>query len=139
MIRFRTIPAVAGVVFAGFLTLFSLSAASAQQAAPGAKRTVLQKQDLSVPGREGVLVQTELAPGAKEPKHTHPGDLFGYVQEGDATLIQEGKSAVHLKAGESFFIPAGTVHGASNEGTTTVKLLVTFFVEKGKPLTSPVQ
>jgi hypothetical protein len=31
------------------------------------------------------------------------------------------------------------VHAASNEGTTTVKLLVTFFVEKGKPLTSPVQ
>jgi quercetin dioxygenase-like cupin family protein len=138
MTRFRMIPAMAAAVFVGFLTL-SLSIASAQQAAAGAKRTVLQKQDLSVPGREGVLVQTELAPGAKEPKHIHPGDLLAYVQEGDITLMQEGKPAVHLKPGESFFVAAGTVHAASNDGTTTVKLLVAFFVEKGKPLTSPVQ
>ena len=27
----------------------------------------------------------------------------------------------------------------SNEGKTTVKLLVTFIVEKGKPLTTPVK
>ena len=139
MSNFRVILAMAGVALAGSLTLFSLPAAHAQQATPGAKRTVLQKQDLSVPGREGVLVQTELAPGDKEPKHTHPGDVFGYVLEGNPTLMKEGQPVVHLKAGESFFVPAGTVHGASNEGTTTVKLLVTFFVEKGKALTSPIQ
>jgi quercetin dioxygenase-like cupin family protein len=139
MSRSKMIPGVAAVVFAGLLTLFSTTATYAQPGAPGAKRTVLEKQDLSVPGREGVLVQVELAPGAHEPKHTHPGDLFAYVQEGNATLVQEGKPAVHLKPGESFFVAAGTVHAASNEGTTAVKLLVTFFVEKGKPLTSPIQ
>ena len=136
MSRLRIIPAVAGMVLAGWLTLFSTSAGYAQQ---GARRTVLEKQDLSVPGYEGVLVRTELAPGAQEPKHTHPGDFFAYVQEGTITLFQDGRPTVHLKAGDVFFVPAGRVHAASNEGTTTVKLLVTFFVEKGKPLTSRVQ
>jgi quercetin dioxygenase-like cupin family protein len=134
------IPVVAAVAFAGFLTLFATTMAVAQQAAaPGSTRTVLAKQDLSVPGREGVLVQTVLVPGAQEPKHTHPGDLFAYVQEGDVTLTQDGQPVVHLKAGDVFFVPAGSVHAVMNEGTTTVKLLVTFFVEKGKPLTTPVK
>jgi quercetin dioxygenase-like cupin family protein len=38
-----------------------------------------------------------------------------------------------------FSVPAGRVHSAANEGTTPMKLLVSFIVEKGKPLTSPVQ
>jgi quercetin dioxygenase-like cupin family protein len=138
MIRPKTFSVVTAAVFA-CLTLFSLTMASAQQAAPTAKRTVLERHDLSVPGREGVLVLTELQPGAKEPKHTHPGDLFAYIQEGTITLYQDGQPTTHLDAGAVFFVPAGMVHAASNEGTTTVKLLVTFFVEKGKPLTSPVQ
>jgi len=134
MIRFAAV-----AVLAGFLTIFSTSTALAQQAAPEIKRSVLEKVDLSVPGREGVLVRVELAPGAKETKHTHPGDLLGYVQEGSSTLYLEGQPAVHLNAGDAFFIPAGRVHAAANEGTAPLKMLVTFVVEKGKPITSPVQ
>ena len=130
---------ITAVVFAGLLAVGTAPMACAQQAAPGATRTVLDRQDLSVPGREGVLVRTELPPGAQEPKHTHPGDFFAYVLEGTVTLYQDEQPTVQRKAGEFFFVPAGRVHAASNEGTTTVKLLVTFFVEKGKPLTSPVK
>ncbi len=103
------------------------------------RRTVLEKQDLSVPGYEGVLVRTELAPGAREPKHTHPGDFLAYVLEGTITLYQEGQPTIQRSAGEVFFVPAGRVHGAANEGTTPVKLVVNFIVEKGKPLTTPVK
>ena len=127
------------ILFAGFLLPFEVSMAHAQQAAPGTKRTVLDKHDLSVPGREGVLVQTELDPGAREPKHTHPGDLFAYVQEGSINIYQDGQPTTHLDVGGVFFVPAGRVHAVANEGTVPVKLLVTFFVEKGKPLTTPVK
>ncbi len=105
----------------------------------GVIRTVLERHDLSVPGREGVMAQTELPAGAHEPKHTHPGDLFVYVQEGTITLFREGQAAEQVKQGEVFFVSAGSVHAASNEGASPVKLLVTFFVEKGKPLTIPVE
>ncbi len=136
MIRSRGIRVAMGVVLAGLLTI---TLAQAQEAAPGAKRTVLQQKDLSVPGYEGVMVRTELAPGAVEPMHTHPGDIFVYVLEGTITLTREGQETIKRKAGEVYFVPAGLVHGGSNDGTTTAKLLVTFFVQKGKPLTTPVK
>jgi quercetin dioxygenase-like cupin family protein len=124
---------IAAVVFAGCLTLFSSLSGFAQT------RTVLDKQDLSVSGREGVLVQTELAPGYKEPNHTHSADLFAYVLAGDVSLTQEGQPTKHFKVGESFFMPEGKVHSAGNEGTVPAKLVVAFFAEKGKPLTTPVK
>ena len=105
-----------------------------------AKRDVLMKQDLSdFPGHEGVVVHVEFAAGAREPRHVHPGDIFGYVQEGSLTVGIEGQSPVTFKPGEIFFVPAGKVHWGENAGTTTVKVLATFVVEKGKPLTTPVQ
>jgi quercetin dioxygenase-like cupin family protein len=138
----RTTTILSAYALAGFLWLsatFFAPSGYAQQATPGATRTVLEKHDLSVAGREGVLVRTELAPGAHEPMHTHPGDFFAYVLEGTVTLKQQGQPDVQRTAGEVFFVPEGKIHGAANEGTTPVKLLVTFFVEKGKPLTTPVQ
>jgi quercetin dioxygenase-like cupin family protein len=138
MNRAKLIAVVAAVVIASFLALSYASGVSAQQ--PGVKRTLLTRQDLSgIPGREGLLVQVELAPGVKEPLHTHPGDLFAYVQEGTITLTMEGKPTATMKQGGVFVVPAGTVHSGENTGKTPVKLLVTFVVEKGKPLTTPVQ
>lgn len=138
MNRAKLIAVVAAVVIASFLALSYAGGVSAQQ--PGAQRTVMTKQDLSgIPGREGVMVQVEFAPGAKEPRHTHPGDLFAYVLEGTITLTMEGKPTATVKQGETFVVPAGTVHSGENTGKAPVKLLITFVVEKGKPLTTPVQ
>jgi quercetin dioxygenase-like cupin family protein len=54
------------------------------------------------------------------------------------TFELEGKPPMTLKAGESFFIPAGHVHSAKNTGTGPAKVLSTYIVEKGKPLATPV-
>ena len=37
-------------------------------------------------------------------------------------------------AGKTFFIPAGTVHNATNRGSTRARVVATYIVEKGKPL-----
>jgi quercetin dioxygenase-like cupin family protein len=108
---------------------------SAQQSA--LKRTVLQKQDLSAPGREAVMAMAELPPDAVAARHTHPGEEMGYVLEGTAVLEVDGKPPVTLKAGEIFFIEAGIPHSARNIGATTAKVLGVYIVEKGKPLASP--
>ena len=42
-----------------------------------------------------------------------------------------------VKAGESFVIPAGTVHNAKNSSNAPAKLVGVYVVEKGKPLASP--
>ncbi len=130
---------LSAIVFAGSLATFSAAANAQQAAAPAPSRTILSKQDLSVPGHEGVLVISQLPPGTREPDHTHAGDLFAYVQESTVMFHVDGQPEQHLNVGQYIFIPAQKVHYASNEGgTATVKMLVAFFVEKGKPLTTPV-
>ena len=126
------------IVFATFLALFSVITLPAQKIGE-IKRTVLTKQDLSVPGREGLLVMVEFAPGAREARHTHHGDLLAYLQEGTLSLSVEGAPTRTVNPGEVFFVPAEKVHWAECAEKTPCKLLVTFVVEKDKPLMSPAK
>jgi quercetin dioxygenase-like cupin family protein len=121
--------AVAVLIVASGLTLH---VAQAQQ--PGIKRTDLQRHDLSIPGREVIQARVELDPGVSFPKHWHPGEEIIYVLEGSLEYQVEGKPPVTLKAGEVFFIPAGTIHTAKNVGSGPGAELATYVVEKGKPL-----
>ena len=106
---------------------------------PGFKRVELQKHDLSTPGREALVARGEFQPGAAAPKHTHPGEEIGFILEGEVTVEIEGQPAKALKAGDTFFIPAGTVHSAKNTGKAQALVLSTYVVEKGKPLATPVK
>jgi quercetin dioxygenase-like cupin family protein len=108
---------------------------SAQQA--GFKRTLLQQGNLSMPGHEVVQAIAEFQPGATVGRHTHPGEEVGYVLEGSIVLEQEGKPTVTLGAGKTFLIPSGTVHNATNSGSSQARVLATYIVEKGKPLATP--
>src|SRR4051812_27362070 len=96
----------------------------------GLQRTVVYKADVSVPGREAVIARVELAPGVKAGRHTHPGDEITYVVEGEADILMEGHAPRKVKAGDGFVIPAGTKHDAHNTGSTTLKLVGVYVVEK---------
>ena len=72
--------------------------------------------------------------GAAFGRHTHPGEEIIYVLEGSLEYQVEGKPPVTLKAGDVFFVPAGTIHAARNVGGSTAAELATYVVEKGKPL-----
>jgi quercetin dioxygenase-like cupin family protein len=109
---------------------------AAQQA--GFKRTVLQQGALSVPGREVVTAIAEFQPGSTVGRHTHPGEEVGYVLEGTLLFEQEGKPSVTLHTGQTFLVPPGTVHNATNGGSALARVLATYIVEKGKPLATPV-
>jgi len=110
---------------------FALYVARAQQ--PGTKRTDLQRQDLSAPGREVVQVRVDFDPGYVAPRHTHPGEEIIYVLEGTLEYQIDGKP-VTVKHGDVLFIPAGTIHTAKNVGSSNGAELATYVVEKGKPL-----
>ena len=118
-------------------TGLAIAAGTLLAQASGLTRTIVGKADVSVPGREAVVARVEVAPGAKAGRHTHPGDEISYVIEGEATLLVDGQPPRQVKAGESFVIPAGTVHDAHNNGSTPIKLVGVYVVEKGKPLASP--
>jgi quercetin dioxygenase-like cupin family protein len=107
--------------------------------APKITRNIVLKEDMSIPGREGVMARVELPPGATEGKHTHPAEVFVFVLEGSILQEIDGKPTVTLKAGDVFHVPPNTVHQATNNGTVTAKLAAVFVAEKGKPLTTPVK
>ena len=104
---------------------------------PGIQRTVVQRKDISVPGREAVVARVEIAPGSSAGRHTHAGEEISYVMEGELEVLVEGQAPHSFKTGEAFVIPAGARHDAHNKGTVPVKLAAVYVVEKGKPLATP--
>jgi quercetin dioxygenase-like cupin family protein len=121
-----------------FLVLILAAGTALAQTGP-IRRTVIQKADVSVPGREAVVAKVELDAGAAAGRHSHPGDEISYVLEGEGELRIEGEDPRRVKAGESFVIPAGAVHDAVNVGSGTLKLVGVYVVEKGKPLATPAK
>lgn len=105
---------------------------------PGVQRTVVNRADVSVPGREAVIARAEIAPGAHVGLHTHPGEEISYVMEGEGEILIEGRPPLKVKAGDGFVVPNGARHDARNTGTVPLKLAVVYLVEKGKPIATPV-
>ena len=110
---------------------------AAQQA--GFARVVLQTQDLSTPGRVAVQVRGEFDPGFATGRHTHFGEELTYILEGQIELRIEGQPPRVVKAGETFFVPAGAVHEGINTGGGKARVLATYIVEKGQPLAPPAK
>jgi len=104
---------------------------------PAVKRTVVKTGDVSVPGREAVIANVEIAPGGSAGRHTHPGDEISYVVAGEGEILMEGKPPLKIKPGDGFVVPGGTKHDAHNTGTQPLKLIAVYVVEKGKPLATP--
>jgi quercetin dioxygenase-like cupin family protein len=107
--------------------------------APGFKRIAVQDQDLSVPGRHAVQAKAEFDPGGAIGRHTHPGEELSIVLEGTLVLQIDGQAPRTIKAGESFFIPAGVIHAGKNAGKGKAVVFATYIVEKGKPVATMVQ
>jgi quercetin dioxygenase-like cupin family protein len=105
---------------------------------PGIKRTMLQKGDVPAEGaREVVMATAEIATGGATGRHSHNGPETGYVLEGTSLLEIDGDAPKMMKAGDSYFIPAGKIHNASAHGSGNAKVLAIYVVEKGKPLVIP--
>lgn len=139
--RLTTAVTVAIALLAGIWGMHSVSAqpAAAPAAPAGFKRTELSRHDISMPNHEAVTARADFQPGAVVPKHTHPGEEVGYILEGQLVLEVQGKPAQNLKAGDTFFLPANTVHSAKNPGKGPAAVLSTYLVEKGKPLATPAK
>lgn len=113
---------------------------AAQSGQPvGLRRTGLQQNDLSIPGREVVQDRVDLDAGFVSPKEVHPGEEIVYVIEGTLEYQIDGKPPVTLKAGDVVFIPAEAPHSVKNVGSGSGAELATYVVEKGKPVVALVK
>jgi quercetin dioxygenase-like cupin family protein len=135
MLRKSIIIAIAALAVGGVALAQQMAPPPGAQTA-GLKRTVLQKFDVPAGDRETVTALIEIPPNTDVARHTHPGPEVDYVLEGEVNLVVEGQPPKTYKAGDSFAIPQGTVHGGRS-GPNGTKLLGSYIVEKGKPLASP--
>ena len=134
--------------FAGFASCalcgigeFIAAEASAQGAPPaasgGVTRKILSQTDGPAPGYVTLLVEATIDAGVKVARHTHPGIESSYVLEGGLELPIEGQPTRTIKAGDGFQIPAETPHAGGKPSDVKSRILITYVVEKGKPLASP--
>ncbi len=105
---------------------------------PAVQRTIVERADVSAPGREAVIARVEIAPGANAGRHTHPGEASIYGLEGTFEY-QIDRKAVTVKPGDVLFVPAGAIHWVKNIGSDNGAELSTYIVEKGKPLITLVK
>ena len=106
-------------------------------ATPGVTRTILSQQEGPAPGYVTLLVEATIEAGVPVGRHTHPGIESAYVLEGGFELPIQGRETVTLKAGDGFQIPPETPHAGGKPGNAKSRVLITYVVEKGKPLASP--
>lgn len=97
-------------------------------------RREVQRAPLSLPGREVVQVETEIPPGVASGWHVHPGEEVGYIAAGQVEMMVAGRQTMVLRAGNGFLIPPRTPHNARDIGPDTGRMLSTYIVETGQPL-----
>ena len=119
------------------MALGATSVVGAQQA--GFARIPLQTQEVCAAGKIAVQVRGEFDSGVATGRHTHPGEELTYILEGQIELRVDGQPPRVIKAGETFFVPAGLVHEGVNTGSGKTKVLATYIVEKGQPLAPPAK
>ena len=108
----------------------------------GAKVTTLMRQPLpDHPGKDGLLVTVEFAPGHVDAAHRHPGHVFVYVLEGTVEMQVEGGELHTLKPGDTFYENPKDTHpvGRNVSKTEPAKLLVFFVTDQNTPLVLPPQ
>ena len=123
------------------ITEFIATEASAQGAPPaatgGVTRKILSQTDGPTPGYTTLLVEATIEPGVSVARHTHPGVESAYVMEGGFELPIQGQATRTIKKGDGFQIPPETPHAGGKPGDAKTRVLITYIVEKGKPLASP--
>jgi quercetin dioxygenase-like cupin family protein len=107
------------------------------QAPEPLKRTVFQKVDYPGDKMATLLVLIEGVPNFVVVKNTHPGVEMGMILEGAVEFTIGDQPPKTFKVGETFLIPANKEHTVKF-GPSDAKAIVTFVVEKDKPLTTAI-
>ncbi len=92
--------------------------------------------------QEVMVFEAEYAPGGINPRHFHPAAITFHILSGTGIFQEDGKPPVTLRAGESLFVPTGTIHSHWNPSTTENLRFVEFIVaekDKGRSIPRPLK
>lgn len=122
------------LVFAVVVAVGVAAVSASSQSPQRATQTPYQTGDLpGDPTREVMLYGNFFPPGAGNPFHTHHGDQWVVVEEGELLYIVKDEEPKLLKKGDSVFTPRGTVHRAQNASDKPARTTELQISDKGKP------
>ena len=122
----------------GLLAVAGIAAArhdeGAESVKPVAAYDIVEKLD----GKEATAtcVEVTFEPGQAGVPHRHAGPMFGYVLEGEFEWAIDDEPAKMLKAGETFYEPAGCLHRVSANPSKAKTRVLAWSSTRGTPRTS---
>ena len=134
----RTMLAVAVIMAAGTIATTASAQTSSSPTGPAFSwrffTTALDKD----PSREVQMqMQLHLPNRPGNGFHSHNGDQWEVVVEGEITFTVKGQPSKVLKAGEFVYIPRGTIHRNENKSNAPTRAIELLIKDKGKPQTIP--
>jgi quercetin dioxygenase-like cupin family protein len=121
-----------------FALIVALSGGFALAQPDHVHKTTLQTDPFPGDGRHTVLVHADVDEGGMVGRHFHPGLEMAYIEKGEAMVLIEGRSPLHLTAGGSFAVPPRVVHNVKNVGPGELTIISTYVVDPNEPIVTPV-
>jgi quercetin dioxygenase-like cupin family protein len=84
-----------------------------------------------------VFLERTLAKGQASGMHIHHGVEMNELLEGTVRVTVQGEAPRVMNAGDSILIPRETPHEAVNIGDGPARIVITYVVDKDKPLRDP--
>ena len=102
---------------------------------------LMSKELANLPGKEGLMLTVEYAPGGSSAPHRHNANTFVYVLEGSIEMQVAGGQLVKLGPGQTFYEGPDDVHSVSRNASKTkkAKFVVVLLKDKGAPPVLPAQ
>lgn len=121
------------------LALYSSPVAAAEKE-PVAITEIFKRDHPDLADKDILVKKIVLQPGASAPPHVHPGTVTGYVQSGSLEFQLKDGPVLKLKAGDTFFEPAGSHHMLAKSTEPEKETVIIAFVinPKGAPLSTPL-
>ena len=122
------------------VVLLSLIAGTLMAQEPEVK-PLMSKDLKDFPGKEGLMITVEHAPGGSSPIHRHNAQAIVYVLEGSVVMQVKGGKQVTLTPGQTFYEGPDDVHVVDRNASSTkpAKFLVFLIKNKGAPALVPVE
>jgi quercetin dioxygenase-like cupin family protein len=141
MLTRRAFTGVVSCAICAITSEFMATEASAQTPPPaataGVTRKILSQIDGPAPGYVTILAEATIEAGVSVGRHTHPGIESAWVLEGALEVPVQGRPTLTVKAGDAFQIPPDTPHAGGKPLAAKARLIITYIVQKDKPLASP--
>jgi quercetin dioxygenase-like cupin family protein len=134
----RNILSISLVVAAGVIATAASAQTSTSPTGPAFSQRFFTTALANDPSRDVQMqMQLHLPNRAGNGFHSHNGDQWEVVLDGEITFTVKGQEPRVLKAGEYVYIPRGTIHRNENKSAAPTRTIELLIKDKDKPQNIP--